>query len=1177
MRDYINRLSRGKSIYEIPKLSFDKEQVSLRVTASKITEGSFTLTSSKEVKGMVYSDDERVTLISNTFKGKVWEVNFQVNAQGLAVNDEIEGNFIIESNAGEKEIPFVFRCEPKTMSSSLSEISNVLTFANLAKEYPEEAVKLFASEDFKESVLGLDEHLINVYDSLFDKENIYDSMEEFLIAAKKKSAVSLELTGNDKCVDTIEANEKFVISIIKSGWGYNSIFVYTDADFIRLSTDNLSTYDFTGDRFDFEYIIEKDKLHEGKNYARIRIETHNQTLDYSVTVLNSKNENADLRRIRQADLDITREYLNFRMKKIKKESWISRTLKIVEAVRANISDPFYDLVLAQLFLISGREEEGRWILDNLKSDVLEKINSNMELYCFYLYINTLFVRNKDYTAQVEKKVRDIFDNGHDSYRILWILFYLSADTDSNKSIRLLRIKDQFSKSKSPVMYLEAINILNSQPVLLRVLNSFEMQVLLFGKKYDLISEKLSAQIAMVAANEKEADRNLLGLLKFLYEKYQDDEILKTLVTHMVRAGLVGEQYVDIYEKAVLRELRITRLYEYYIASMNKKRDVKLPKIILMYFAYDNSLSDADKAFVYANVLKNKDSYKDVYETYKKNIEIFAYEMIRAGKIDDNLAIIYKNVVTAQMINEETKEFLMKLKFAIKVSCFDAEAEYVIVNHSEFKKKSKYKLVDGQVYVLMYNPTSAITFECEDGVVRRNINYEASKVFEGLAIPGLEEQEFTNDGVLVYKANEYHRLKEPTNKALEMYKKVKALDTISDSYRSRLNQWMIEFFSEFYVLDDFWHEYPYVDTEGLSVTSAAKLTEVLINYGMYAQAYELVGMYGYCNVEASKIIKMLDYILNNVSKEEKPDITSMTRYIFNAHVFNEPVLEYMISYFNGTNEEMYNVWKAGVSYSLRVNPLAERIIAQMLFTNMHSGRLTEVFADYYSKTPDMLIVKAYLSYNAQLYLVRQKKPNDIVFRVIEECLKDNVGLPECCLAAWVKDVSKNPNAFDKDSETIKLLQSTVNLLCSENRLYGFFKKLDGVIKLPYNMVNVTVVEHIANPDSKVTITYSINDDDEEITDVCKSNEWGIFTYRFNLFYGDRVKYYFTVSGSSENVVTEKMSFEFSEINQDSTNGRFDSINDCLASKELHDMVTLSKLMNSYAVEDYVAKQLFKPMK
>ena len=50
---------------------------------------------------------------------------------------------------------------------------------------------------------------------------------------------------------------------------------------------------------------------------------------------------------------------------------------------------------------------------------------------------------------------------------------------------------------------------------------------------------------------------------------------------------------------------------------------------------------------------------------------------------------------------------------------------------------------------------------------------------------------------------------------------------------------------------------------------------------------------------------------------------------------------------------------------------------------------------------------------QMYLLRQKKANDIVFRVIEECMGDGYGLPECCYVAWLKNLSRNPVALRED--------------------------------------------------------------------------------------------------------------------------------------------------------------------
>ena len=58
-------------------------------------------------------------------------------------------------------------------------------------------------------------------------------------------------------------------------------------------------------------------------------------------------------------------------------------------------------------------------------------------------------------------------------------------------------------------------------------------------------------------------------------------------------------------------------------------------------------------------------------------------------------------------------------------------------------------------------------------------------------------------------------------------------------------------------------------------------------------------------------------------------------------------------------------------------------------------------------------------------------------------------------------------------------------------------------------------------------------------------------------------------------TKEYNILYDNLNDGDNKGRFDAINECLASEELRDMVTLKKLMESYAVEDYVTKQLFVP--
>ena len=102
-------------------------------------------------------------------------------------------------------------------------------------------------------------------------------------------------------------------------------------------------------------------------------------------------------------------------------------------------------------------------------------------------------------------------------------------------------------------------------------------------------------------------------------------------------------------------------------------------------------------------------------------------------------------------------------------------------------------------------------------------------------------------------------------------------------------------------------------------------------------------------------------------------------------------------------------------------------------------------------------------------------------------------------------------------------------------------------------------------------YRINDDREYKTAVMKSDICGIFTYKLLMFYDDKVTYYFTTSDGER---TKEYNMVCDDIPAQYAGKRLDAINECLASEELHDMVTLKKLMNSYVTKAYVSEEIFK---
>ena len=240
--------------------------------------------------------------------------------------------------------------------------------------------------------------------------------------------------------------------------------------------------------------------------------------------------------------------------------------------------------------------------------------------------------------------------------------------------------------------------------------------------------------------------------------------------------------------------------------------------------------------------------------------------------------------------------------------------------------------------------------------------------------------------------------------------------------------MIEFYLEYYNAESFTDEYKQLDTYNLSVRDSACLVKILIDYGMYYEARQLIDKYGYADVDATKLFMFMVHELEaSVNEEEYKN--KISEYVFKKHLYNEQLLTYMVEHYNSTNTDMYVLWKTSKEFGVNVDSLSERIISQMMFTNVYSNRLAEVFADYYNNVAGYSIVKAYAAYNSYNYVIKNKKADPVIFKVIERAYKDKIGLPLLCYIAWLKEKSLELSLLN-ESDIKKTAQSILDELCEK---------------------------------------------------------------------------------------------------------------------------------------------------
>lgn len=151
-------------------------------------------------------------------------------------------------------------------------------------------------------------------------------MEEFLISTGKKSAIKYELKKERQEFSQIASVIQEQIEIVKNGWGYSQIEVFSDAAFLQPEQSLIRPDDFLGSSFTLDYLIDPARMHAGHNFGRIILKSGNWKKTFEVTARKFTAKEIDHRaHIQKKEIErLYRDYLDFRLKKISLNTWIAR-------------------------------------------------------------------------------------------------------------------------------------------------------------------------------------------------------------------------------------------------------------------------------------------------------------------------------------------------------------------------------------------------------------------------------------------------------------------------------------------------------------------------------------------------------------------------------------------------------------------------------------------------------------------------------------------------------------------------------------------------------------------------------------------------------------------------------------------------------------------------------------
>lgn len=1197
MKDTINRLARGVFEYEPPVIEVSEVNIEENIGMNSIYRGELRIksTGGQPVKGIVSTSSHAVTMEKATFTGVDNVVRYKVDARGVAKGEKIEGRFYIISSGGESGVTYSFKVVDNSVDSSLGALKNLFHFANLVQTEPDEAYKLFVSDDFPDIFLKDDYELKNRYQLLLygekpkylgSRADIKHCVEEFLISIRKKSRVELSVSDDYKAYQKITASFTDSVMLSKSTWGCVAVKVSCDNPCVKPETDYIDEDKFAGSRYELRFFVDYEKLHAGRNYARICFESSFQKLYTDILLVTEEsflNSNEKHLEVQKNLAFLVDSYISFRVKKINLAQWTKQSLTAIEKIRAiEDDDYFYKLIHAQLLISVRKRDEAKWLLENVRGFVMDRIEDNAPLYCYYLYVSSLLKQDTSYANESLKTVKKLYEDGNDDWQILWVMFYLDEEYEKNRSLKTARIKEQFYKGcTSPIMYLEAALCFAEQPLLIRVFDDFEIQTVLFALKQGIVSDRLLSHATEIAENKKNYSGLYRKLMIKLYEKNKSKTILSVIYRMTVKKSPVPKNEFKWIQAAVDADLRITNLYENYLLYCDKTSMEPLPKMLLLYFTYNSSLEYRLKAYLYANIFHNRYDDPATFENYRLQMERFVLDQVSKGHITVHLAELYKEMLEPSMINADTSKMLANVLFSYRITCKNPELSVVYVKHKETEEVQAKPIIDGEAYINLFTEGAGIVVGDRKGNRYTDTGlYECRRLFNGDKFIPLAFRYLKDDlWMSLYFCENGKKYGYSDYDMVNCYKQVIADRRVSEYYKREFMTRVIDYYYAEYDGDNFDEEYITPDIGQLDGQSVIKVIETYIMNGKYDEAMAIIRERGATGVNPKKLLRMCASLIEGVEQNMDEEVLAICETVFKQRKYDENVLRYLVKYYNCSTKDMISLWKTAKDFEIDTSDLEERLLCQMMFIRSGSGSFGRIFESYYNHGARERVVEAYIAYHSYNFFVKGFVVDTDVFRVIEHRLSEETDTIDVCKLALLKYYADDIDTIELTEVQRKLAQKLLNEMVDRKRIFDFYKKFSGCLRIPNGIMDKTVLEYRTNPSKRVLVHYVMEDGNgmsEYLADDMENTFEGIFTKSFVLFYGDNMQYYITEHDNGTEQLTESGSLTNQTIGAEIGQGRYDMINDMLACIELQDEKTLKKIMNSYVMSEQISDKIFKPL-
>lgn len=856
-------------------------------------------------------------------------------------------------------------------------------------------------------------------------------------------------------------------------------------------------------------------------------------------------------------------FLDFRCMKTSTKAWLIKTRALLSEQMGMKNDSgFYSLYYVHTLVIEGKADEAKLKLDEVMEH-MTGISKNPSLYAYYLYLCALIDGTETLISLNCKRVWDIYKKNNKNPFVLWILFMMDKDLLNDVNRRCEMAEALYERGTvSPVILMEIALLFRRNHALCSELSSFNIQVLIFAAKNHILTPELYSVIYKMAMRSNVFSTRVYLLLVQCYEELKDKESLQTICYYLIRNDRSDNKYFKWFELGVEQELRIARLYDYYLYSVKEDMEKALPENVLQYFKFNMEIEYNKKSFLFANLYRFRDEIGQLYEEYREDMELFINLQLELGRVNRHLAYLYSELVDESMVNGRNARQIADLVFTYHAKDLPSWANTIVVTDAMFVGEREYPIVNGEADVQLYSDSSCILLK--DGERKRFVKSAGlwEKWFKKEEILEICKKYCPNHPGLVLKrckqlvSGRDTDWEETTagilnNQELTFYAKDQILHSLLDYFYNHEDIGNLKKLLK--VREDF-PQYIKTGKNHLSI---------FLQTGHFDEAYEYALKNGCEHIPAAKLVAMCDYAIEKNEGEYIEDLYALTGEIFKRGKYSEAMLDYLITYVKGDTGFLIALLKAGKAFSMNVAVLEEKILVQLMFSKQLPESVYEIYKDYDLHGGKTIIKNAFLSFMSHEAIKNNRVIRPELAEWINKRLENSYQITDICKIMWLKAYSEGFFADDT------IATGYMEEFEQEDRFFEFFNSLPKKLRDKYFFTNKIIIECKAEANADVNCYYSINNADTFTRKHMAEMYDGIYVTTLPIFYSDRLRYYVSYEKDDYSCILESRIISRTEEKEEGFS-RYEHLNSILAAQSYEEK---DEKILEFLKEDYVTGKLF----